>query len=189
MLSTNRPVEYLKWSPLDNIIYAFHKSGFYLWNIDTMFKQRQESTVNINFSIKGAEIYHNRVVVYGDREILQIENNFVIETIKTDKIIESLIIQNGTVIFTTAHGELFRCKVLNQINQVIGGKGFKINSGVKLIPVKLGTLLCLGKDGDIFCLEWGPEEKSSLEIVGIEKRKILKYQNDYKKYEESIIDL
>ena len=64
----------------------------------------------------------------------------------------------------------------------MAGPGFKIQQGCQLYRVKGNTILALNAEGDILCLEWGAEDKSLLEVVSIERKKLVKYQESYVKY-------
>ena len=44
ILNTSRPVLSIHWSTFDTAIFALHSSGYYHWHINSLFKQRQDST-------------------------------------------------------------------------------------------------------------------------------------------------
>jgi hypothetical protein len=51
------------------------------------------------------------------------------------------------------------------------------------------VILCLSQDGNILCVEWGNEEKNNHELIAIERRRIIKYQEKYHQYEDNMCDL
>lgn len=54
VLSANKPIEAVRFSPLDNLIYAVHHRGFYTWNADSLFKHRTDYAGEIAFEVVGA---------------------------------------------------------------------------------------------------------------------------------------
>lgn len=54
VLSANKPIEAVRFSPLDNLIYAIHHRGYYTWNAESLFKHRSDYSGEIAFEIKGA---------------------------------------------------------------------------------------------------------------------------------------
>lgn len=44
VLSSNRPIDTIRFSPFDNVVYGIHSNGYYSWSLESLFKQRMEST-------------------------------------------------------------------------------------------------------------------------------------------------
>lgn len=65
VISTSRPVIDILWTPYDTAVYAVHNNGFYSWTLDSLFKQKSDSTFNFKFDIKGASIYNGNLLLWG----------------------------------------------------------------------------------------------------------------------------
>jgi hypothetical protein len=102
VLSASKPVEMMVWTPLDSQVFGFHQNGYYHWSVDSCFKLRHENTCSVSFAIKGAVVYHNSIVAWGERDIMQIDNHAVTEAIKLDKTLTNLLVQSNNFIMTTA---------------------------------------------------------------------------------------
>jgi hypothetical protein len=66
--------------------------------------------------------------------------------------------------------------------------GFRVQPGCKIYGVKGSTILSVNSDGNIICIEWGLEE-GSLEVVAVERKRIVKFQQAYQEYEEAIKEI
>ena len=134
-------------------MYGIHSNGYYSWSLESLFKQRTESTFEVPFSIKGGDIYLNNLLLWGENNIIVVDQAGAPEYIKLYKPINNLLVQQGNLIFTTANGDLYRCKGAASINNVIGGQSFKIFENCQLFTVKFNNIiLCLSKEGNILCV-------------------------------------
>lgn len=96
------------------------------------------------------------VIFWGNERVVEIDfNHEVIDTVKLKNPIDSFLVQKGHLIFTSAAGDLYRCKGMNQMFETMQTPGFKILPGSKLYAVRTNTVLCMDSDGNILCLEWG----------------------------------
>lgn len=102
------------------------------------------------------------VIFWGDERVVELDfNNEVLDSIKLKNQIESLLVQKGHIIFTSSAGDLYRCKGISQMVETMQSPGFKITPRSKLYAVRTNTILSMNSDGNILCLEWGNDEKSS----------------------------
>jgi hypothetical protein len=90
-----------------------------------MFKQRVEQN-DIGFVIKGAEIYLNSLLLWGSTDLMLIDQNGAREGIKLGTPITNLLVQQNSLILSTAGGDLFRCKGLAAINPAMAMPGFRV---------------------------------------------------------------
>lgn len=125
VLSSNRPIDCVRFSHLDHIVYGVYSQGYYFWSLESLFKQRGEQN-DIGFNIKGAEIYLNNLLLWGETDVFVIDQNGAREAIKLVAPINNLLVQQNTLILSTAAGELFRCKGLPTINSALAMPGFRI---------------------------------------------------------------
>lgn len=44
-------------------------------------------------------------------------------------------------------------------------------------------------EGNILCLEWGADQKSSFQLVAIERKKLIRFQQSYRQYQEQIREI
>lgn len=54
VLSANKPIEAIRFSALDQTIYAIHRQGYYTWSAESLFKHRSDFAGEVPFQIKGA---------------------------------------------------------------------------------------------------------------------------------------
>lgn len=124
VLSANKPIEAIRFSPLDHIIYAIHQHGYYTWNAESLFKHRSDYGGEVPFQIKGTEFYGSTLVLWGEQDVLSIPTVGTPEHTKLSKQINNLIIQKEYVVVSTPAGELYRCKGIAQINNNLLGQSF-----------------------------------------------------------------
>ncbi len=128
-------------------------------------------------------------MLWGEQDLISIPADGTPEAIKLSKPISNLIVQKDHVVVSTPAGELYRCKGLSQINNAFLGQSFPTFPHSRLFSIKNNTLLSLSKEGNILCIECGAEENARYEIVSIERKKIQKYQERYRHYEEEVQDI
>ena len=73
VLSSNKPIESVRFSSFDNLIYGIHQNGYYTWSLDSLFKHRMENTMEIPFVIKGGDIYMSNLLLWGENDIMLID--------------------------------------------------------------------------------------------------------------------
>ena len=129
------------------------------------------------------------MILWGSEELVEMDwLGNIINHLKLHVEIDNFLLQRGQVIFTTVNGDLYRCKNMGAIEGALVGQSFRIGEGNKLFGVRSNTILCLNTNGNILCLEWGADD-SNIEVVGIERKKLRKFQEAYKEYEENITDI
>jgi hypothetical protein len=67
VLNTGRPVGSIIWNIHDTTIYAIYEAGYYYWSINSQFKQRQDSSYEFDFVIKGVTSDARGMILWGDR--------------------------------------------------------------------------------------------------------------------------
>jgi hypothetical protein len=142
------------------------------------------------FTVKGGEVYLNQLLLWGENELLLIDAAGGRESVKLVRPISNLLVQQNNLILSTANGELFRCKGVSSVNSQLGGQSFRIFEQAQLFAVRSNNIvLCLSREGNILCVEWGSEEKNSHEVIAIERKRIVKYQEQYRQYEDHMCEL
>jgi hypothetical protein len=126
VLSSNRPIDAVRFTLLDHIVYGIHQNGYYFWSLDSLFKQRGENAVEIGFPVRGGDVYQNQLLLWGENDLLLIDAAGGRENVKLPRPISNLLVQQGNLILCTGSGDLFRCKGVGAINGQLSGQGFKI---------------------------------------------------------------
>lgn len=73
VLNTSRPVINIMWSSFDTVVYGVHPNGYYCWGIDSLFRQRYDSTHQFNYTIKGGAINNNSVIFWGSDHVTELD--------------------------------------------------------------------------------------------------------------------
>ena len=145
ILSSNKPIDCVRFSHLDHIVYGVHAQGYYYWSLESLFKQRGEQN-NIGFAIRGADIYLNNLLLWGETDLMLIDQNGTRDCIKLSAPITNLLVQQNSLILSTVGGDLFRCKGLAAINPAMAMPGFRIFEDSHLFAVRVNNvILCLSQ--------------------------------------------
>lgn len=75
-LSVGKKIEAVRWSCLDNNLYAFHSQGYFSWGVSSLYKNRVDNSLVFPFEMKGVEIdHHDFIVVWSKHKIIKIRDN------------------------------------------------------------------------------------------------------------------
>lgn len=67
----------------------------------------------------------SNLLLWGENDIMLIDQGEQ-QIIKLIKPINNLLVVQGTLIFSTSNGDLYRCKGHNSINTTLAGQSFKV---------------------------------------------------------------
>jgi hypothetical protein len=69
VLNTSRPVISMMWSPFDTTVYGVHANGYYYWGVDSMFRQKYDSTHQFGYNVRGASTCHHSIMFWGSDHV------------------------------------------------------------------------------------------------------------------------